>query len=229
MKGYGQYCPIAKGAEVLAERWTPLVVRNLSLGAETFSEILEGVPRMSRTLLAERLRTLERQGVVSRRPAASGRGGRYNLTPAGRELADVILALGTWSARWLDITAADRDPFIVLWAWKQYLERERLPRDRVVVRFVLTDRPRERFWLVLSRDEVALTVASPGRREDLVVTTDSETLLSVHMGRQELGEAERDGRWRIDGAPELVSAFPSWGGLSHFAGIAPGRASQSWI
>ncbi|SRR5258708_5897034 len=224
MKGYGQHCPIAKGAEVLAERWTPLVVRNLYLGAETFSQILEGVPRMSRTLLADRLRALERQGVVTRRPA-SGRAGRYRLTAAGRELADVILALGTWGARWLDLTVADRDPFIVLWAWKQYLERERLPRQRVVVRFVITDRPEDRFWLVLSRDDVALSVRPPGPSDDLVVTTDNDTLIRVHMGRLDLHEAERGGRWRTEGAPELVSAFPSWGGLSHFAGVRPERAS----
>src|SRR2546423_7628403 len=84
MKGYGQFCPIARAAEVFAERWTPLVVRNLYLGADSFSEILAGVPRMSRTLLATRLRELERQGIVSREPAPSGRGGRYRLTDAGQ-------------------------------------------------------------------------------------------------------------------------------------------------
>jgi hypothetical protein len=178
---------------------------------------------MSRTLLAERLRTLERQGVISRRPGASGRGGRYQLTDAGRELAEVCLALGTWGARWIDISAADRDPFIILWAWKQYLERDRLPSRRIVVRFVLTDRPHDRFWFVLSRDEVALCVKPPGPEDDLVVTTDNDTLLGVHLGRLEMGEAERAGRWHTEGAPELVSAFPSWGGLSMFAGV--GRAS----
>jgi DNA-binding HxlR family transcriptional regulator len=225
MKGYGQYCPIAKGAEVLAERWTPLVVRNLYLGAETFSEILEGVPRMSRTLLAERLRALQRQGVVTRPPGGSARGGRYQLTEAGRELADVCLALGTWGARWLDLTAADNDPFIVLWAWKQYVERDRLPGRRVIVRFVLTDRPDDHFWLLLSRDEVVLSVRPPRLAADLVVTTDNDTLLSVHMGRLNLRDAERLGRWRTEGSAELVSAFPSWGGLSHFAGVASEHAS----
>jgi DNA-binding HxlR family transcriptional regulator len=222
MKGYGQYCPIAKGAEVLAERWTPLVVRNLYLGAETFSEILEGVPRMSRTLLAERLRTLERLGIVAHRTNPSGRGGRYHLTLAGQELADVCLALGSWGARWLDVTAAtDRDPFIVLWAWKRYVQRDRLPRRRVVVRFELSDRPRERLWLLLSRDEVELRARPPGLDEDLRVTTDSETLIRVHMGRLDLREAERGGRWRLDGPADLVRAFPTWGGLSYFASVAP--------
>jgi DNA-binding HxlR family transcriptional regulator len=224
MKGYGQYCPIAKAAEVFAERWTPLVVRNLYLGAETFSEILEGVPRMSRTLLADRLRTLQRQGVVSHRRSPSGRGGRYVLTPAGRELADVCLALGTWGARWLEVTPVDRDPFIVLWAWKRFVAMDRLPPQRVVVRIALTDRPRDRFWLLLSREAVELCVRPPGLDEDLVVTTDTETLVRVHMGRLALREAERTGCWRIEGPPDLVRAFPSWGGLSHFSDVEPARA-----
>jgi len=224
MKGYGQYCPIAKAAEVFAERWTPLVVRNLYLGAETFSEILEGVPRMSRTLLADRLRTLERQGIVTHQRSASGRGGRYHLTPAGRELADVCLALGEWGARWLEVTPVDHDPFVVLWAWKRLVAVDRLPAHRVVVRFALTDRPRDRFWLLLARDGVELCVRPPGLDEDLVVTTDTETLVRVHMGRLELREAERRELWRTEGTPELVRAFPTWGGLSEFAGIAPARA-----
>ncbi len=226
MKGYGQACPIAKGAEVLAERWTPLVVRNLYLGAETFSEILEGVPRMSRTLLAERLRTLERSGILHRRPAESGKGGRYALTDAGRELADVCLALGAWSARWLDITGGDSDPFGVLWTWKHYVQRDRLPQRRVVVRFVLTDRPRDQFWLLLGADEVELRVKPhPTLADDLVVTTDSDTLTRVHMGRLDLDEAQRGERWRTEGSPELVRAFPSWGGLNPFADVVPAHAT----
>ncbi len=225
MKGYGQFCPIARAAEVFAERWTPLIIRNLSLGADTFSEILAGVPRMSRTLLAQRLRTLERRGVVSRRPGASGRGTRYGLTEAGRELADVCLALGTWGARWLDVTAEDSDPFVVLWAWKHYVRHDRLPARRVVVRFALTDRPRERFWLLLSRAEVELRTRPPGLDEDVVVTTDSETLVQVHMGRLELREAERRGLWLTEGSPDLTRAFPSWGGISSYANVPPARAS----
>jgi DNA-binding HxlR family transcriptional regulator len=225
MKGYGQFCPIAKAAEVFAERWTPLVVRNIHLGAETFSDILAGVPRMSRTLLAERLRTLQRQGVVSRQVAPSGRGGRYHLTASGRELAEVCLALGTWGARWLPVSADDSDPFIVLWAWKQYVRYDRLPPERVVVRFALTDRPRDRFWLLLSRDQVELRIKPPRLPEDVVVTTDSETLVQVHMGRLDMQEAERRGVWRTEGPPELTSAFPTWGGLSYYADVAPARAS----
>ena len=223
MKGYGQYCPIAKAAEVFAERWTPLVIRNLYLGAETFSEILEGVPRMSRTLPADRLRALERQGVGTRQPIPP-RGSRYRLTQAGHELADVCLALGAWGARWMEVAPVELDPGLILWAWKRLISADRLPARRVVVRFGLTDRPRDRFWLLLARDDVELCVRPPGLDEDLVVSTDAATLLAVHMGRLALSDAERQGRWRMEGPPDLMRAFPTWGGLSPFADVEPARA-----
>lgn len=225
MKGYAQFCPIAKAAEVFAERWTPLVIRNLLLGADTFSEILAGVPRMSRTLLAERLRTLERNGILSRSPAPTGRGSRYHLTEAGRELADVCIALGSWGARWLPVTAADSDPYVVLWAWQRFMDRERLPDQRVVVRFTLTDHPDERFWLHLDREGAELSIKAPSVPEDVIVTTDSETLVRVHMGRLELAEAQRLGLWRTEGEPDLAVAFPTWGGISPYKNVEPARAS----
>jgi DNA-binding HxlR family transcriptional regulator len=224
-RGYGQYCPIAKGAEVFAERWTPLIVRNVHLGCHTFSDIHEGVPRMSTTLLSSRLRTLERAGVIDRRPSHSGHGSRYYLTPAGHELADVAHTLGTWAARWLELAPADYDPYIVLWGWKKLIDPGRLPPRRVVVRFELSDRPREHYWLLVQRPEAELCVKNPGLDEDLTVTTDSRVLAEVHRGRLALREAVRTGQLRIEGSAELVRAFPNWGGLSVFAGVARARTA----
>lgn len=219
MSGYGQYCPVAKGAEIFAERWTPLVIRNLYIECHSFSEILEGVPHMSRTLLAGRLRSLERDGIIERRPNPAGRGSHYYLTAAGQELAKVCLDLGTWAARWLDVTPRDMDPYVVLWAWKKFVNLARLPHRKIVIRFELTDRPNEKFWLVLSRREAEICIKFPGFEEDLVVRTDCETLTLVHMGRLSLGEATRLGHWQMDGLPSLVRAFPSWGGLSYFSKV----------
>jgi len=89
---YGQYCPIALGAEVLAERWTPIILRNLLVGCERFGEILDGAPGLSRSVLVQRLRGLERDGVGAR--TGSGATTWYRLTEAGYELADVVMALG---------------------------------------------------------------------------------------------------------------------------------------
>lgn len=225
MKTYGQYCPIARGAEVFAERWTPLIVRNLHLGAETFSEIQQGIPHISKTLLSSRLRALERQGVLERRPGPGGRGSRYGLTPAGEELADVTWALGNWGARWLEVSPEHSDPLVVLWAWKNEIRRERLPDRRIVIRFDLRDRPKERYWLLFDDGRAEVCVKPPGGDDDLVVTTDAVTLMLVHMGRLSIAQATDDGLWEMAGSATIARRFPTWGGLSRFASVEPARAS----
>lgn len=222
-KSYGQYCPVSKGSEVFAERWTPLVVRNLFVGCHSFSEILEGIPRMPRSLLTKRLVSLEHDGIVERRPNPRGRGSLYFLTPAGDELTHVCIELGNWAARWLTLRPEDLDPRVVLWGWKKFVRIEALPSRRVVVRFDLSDRPRERFWLLLHRPEPEVCTHHPGFEEDIVIATDCETLALVHMGRVSIAEATRAGRWRMDGPRDLVRAFPTWGGLSYFSNIRPAR------
>jgi DNA-binding HxlR family transcriptional regulator len=224
-RGYGEYCPIAKASEVLGERWTPLILRNIHLRCHTFSDIQKGCPRMSATLLSQRLRSLERDRVIERVPAPGGRGSRYYLTPAGQELVDVILMMGTWGARWLDLGPRDYEPGVVLWGWAKFIDRDKLPPRRVVVRFDLTDRPREHFWMLVDRPESEVCAKHPGLDEDLVVTTDSVTLTEVHRGRIAFGVAISSGRMRIDGPSALARAFPTWGGLSYYAEVTPARSA----
>ena len=227
-KGYGQYCPIAKGAEIFAERWTPLIIRNLHVGAHTFGEIAAGCPGMSTTLLVQRLHGLERAGVIERRPNVGARGSLYYLTPAGQELVDVTLQLGNWGARWLELAPQDYDPFVVLWAWKMHVVLERLPQPRIVIGFDLRDRPKEKFWLLLQQPEPELCIKHPGYDEDIVITTDARTLTLIHLGRLSLADAERAGAWRVDGDPALVRGLPTWGGFySRFAGVRPVRAATA--
>lgn len=224
-RGYGEYCPIAKATEVIGERWTPLILRNIHLRCHTFSEIQRGCPRMSSTLLGQRLRSLERDGVIERVPSPSGRGSRYYLTAAGQELVDVVLQMGTWGARWLDLGPRDYEPVAVLWGWAKFIDRDKAPPTRVVVRFDLKDRPRDRFWMLIDRPESEVCVKHPGLDEDLVVTTDCITLTDVHRGRIAFTAAISSGRMRIDGPPALVRAFPSWGGLSYYSGVRPARSA----
>ena len=118
---------------VLAERWTPIILRNLLLGSTSFSEIAAGAPGISRTLLTIRLRELERVGVVQTTPSPSGRGGRYRLTEAGRDLGDVMKAFGSWGERWMELAPEHLDPGVVLHWWVSWhLARERLPERRVI-------------------------------------------------------------------------------------------------
>ena len=193
MRTYGQYCPIARGAEIFAERWTPLIIRNLHLGCETFSEILEGAPGLSHTLLAQRLKQLERLGIVESAPKAHGRGHRYQLTTSGHDLFKVCESLGEWGARWLEIAPENLDPFVALWSMCNALRRDRLPDRRVVIRFDFTGfRAHERYWLLIEHGEAEICKTYPGLDEDLYITAEAEAFVKWHAGQLSWAEATRD-------------------------------------
>src|SRR5262245_11325453 len=193
VRTYGQYCPIARGAEIFAERWTPLIIRNLYLGCGGFSEILEGAPGLSRTLLSLRLQQLERLGVVESAPKPHGRGHHYQLTSAGHELFKVCQALGEWVARWLEIAPENLDPFVALWSMCKALRRDRLPDRRVVIRFDFTGRRRERYWLLVDLGEPEICKTYPGP-EDLYIEAEAEAFVKWHAGQLTWAQATRDGR-----------------------------------
>jgi DNA-binding HxlR family transcriptional regulator len=222
VRTYGQYCPIARGAEIFAERWTPLIVRNLHLGCGSFSEILEGAPGLSRTLLSERLKQLERRGIVESAPKPGGRGRRYELTSSGHDLFAVCQSLGEWGARWLEIAPEHLDPFVALWSMCNALLQERLPDRRVVIRFDFTGcRRRERYWLLIERGETEICKTAPGFDEDLYVTADAEAFVKWHAGQLSWAQAIREDRIQLEGPPSLIRAFPTWNGRSMFAHIKP--------
>jgi DNA-binding HxlR family transcriptional regulator len=222
MRTYGQYCPIARGAEIFAERWTPLIIRNLHLGCGNFSEILEGAPGLSRTLLSERLRQLERRGVVASAPKSNGRGHCYQLTSAGHELFAVCQSLGVWGARWLELAPENLDPYVALWSMCRALRRERLPDRRIVIRFDFTGRPRpERYWLLIELGDTEICKTCPGRDEDLFITAEAEAFVKWHAGHLSWAQATREGRIRLHGPVSLVRAFPTWNARSMFANITP--------
>jgi len=220
MTTYGQYCPIARGSEIFAERWTPLIVRNLILGCHSFNEIHDGLPGMSRTLLTQRLRALQRAGVVEFRPNPRGRGSLYFLTPAGQDLHDVVFALGTWGARWLELTPPYHDAGVALWSMCRLIDRERLPERPVVIRFEIPDFAKKRLWVLVQRPEPEVCIKPPSSAEDLVFTASSEWLVKWHAGHIQLRDARRQGLITVDGPPALVRDMESWGGLSSFAHVA---------
>ena len=213
MRTYAQYCPIARASELLAERWTPIIVRNLFAGCTTYGEIAAGAPGVPRSLLTQRLRQLRAAGVVEMRPKKSGRGMAYHLTEAGRDLWRVLEPLGAWGEQWLELRDEHTNPRFLLWSWcTAYLARERLPEQRVVVRFEFTDQPvnERRAWLVIDRQNAEVCDKPPGFDEDLVVQTDAWTLVRWHLGQLEWSDAVRDGSIRVTGPRQLARALPTW-------------------
>jgi DNA-binding HxlR family transcriptional regulator len=222
VRTYGQYCPIARGAEIFAERWTPLIIRNLYLGCGSFSEILEGAPGLSRTLLSQRLKRLELLGIIDSAPKPDGRGSHYELTPSGHDLFKVCASLGEWGAAWLEIAPQHLDPFVALWSMCNALRRERLPDRRVVIRFDFTSRQHhERLWLLIEHGDTEICKEYPGLEEDLYVTADAEAFVKWHAGQLTWAQAIREERIQLDGPPSLVRAFPTWNARSMFAHIRP--------
>jgi DNA-binding HxlR family transcriptional regulator len=213
MRTYGQFCPIARGSEILAERWTPIILRNILLGCRTFNEIAAGAPGLSRALLTRRLRELEHAGVIQIRPKSAGHGSLYEPTAAGRDLLPVLLALGGWAERWTQLTTRHADPEVVLWSWcQEFLRRDLLPDRRVVVRFDFVVGGRTtRGWLLIEGREGELCRVDPGFGDDLVVTiTDPLTFTHWHLGRLDWAAALRSGGIQVSGPPALGRALPTW-------------------
>ncbi len=221
MRTYGQFCPVARTAELFAERWTPVIVRNLLTGCRTFTELRQGAPGIPPALLTQRLRALERCGVVRRDPQPTGRGSLYALTDKGQELRAVCEAMGQWGARWLEIEPHHLDAAYVLWATARLVDVDALPDAPVAVRFELRDRPGESFWLLLRRPAPELCTSGAGHVEDLVVRTDSACLVDVHLRRTTVEDAERAGRLVADGPPGLARSVLSWIRPSPYADVAP--------
>ncbi len=227
MRGYGDYCPIAKAAEVLSTRWTPIIVRNLILGCRTFNEIREGTHGIPRSILSERLRLLERYGIVHRLPRPAGRGWTYALTEAGLELRPVMDAMGHWGARWIEAAPEDADPYLALWSMCRAIDAERIPR-RIVMRFDFRDEPDRPFWVLVQRPRPEVCVKHPGLEVELVVTTETRWLAGWQMGRMGLGQAMRERLIVFDGPPTLVLAFSRWGGVSPFAATPPAGGTAAY-
>jgi DNA-binding HxlR family transcriptional regulator len=214
---YQQICPVSLASEVIAERWTPLILREIVLfGNHHFSEIQRGVGRISQSLLAQRLRTLEEAGVIERRPNRAGRGWEYYPTAAGRELETVLNELGIWAQHWIELRREDCDPAYLMLTVQSLLDHDRLPERRLTVRFEFTQHPKI-YWLVLDGGDPELCYNDPGREVDLVIKVDERAFGQVLLGRARFADAVARGDIQLDGPADLVRGFPRWLGPSRFA------------
>jgi len=227
MTNYQEYCPIAVGVEILGDRWTPLIIRELMIGSSGFNEIHRGIPRVSRTLLAQRLRMLERRGLVDRRIGGRGRQGSYALTPSGQALTPVVWAIGHWAAEWTfgDPTEEQCDGLSLLWRLHQKGVPGRLPTTRTVVHVVLTGVGGAEGWLDIDHSAITVCKDDQGHNVDLALEADTAQMHRWLIGLTPFGELVKQGHARVIGPSRLARAFPTWFDVSVFT---PGlrRAKQ---
>lgn len=219
--GYKQFCPLAMAAEILCTRWTMVLMRELIAGSTRFNDLRRGVPKMSPTLLSQRLKDLEEAGIVERKPVPSERGVfEYSLTEAGRDLREVVIAMGMWGQKWVEssLSLKNLDPSLLMWDMRRNLNPDPLPDKRTVIQFLYHDLPSTKrdWWLVIEPEgEVDLYWADPGFEVDLYVSTDLRTMTAIWMGVTDV-ETERD-KFEFTGPREISSTIQTWLGLSPFA------------
>lgn len=223
MRSYGQFCPVAIASQVLGERWTIIVLRELISGSTRFNDLRRGVPLMSPSLLSKRLKTLERAGIVERHEVDGNV--EYLLTDAGEDLRAVVESIGVWGQRWArgQIDDDHLDAGLLMWDIHRNVIDENLPSERVVVHFHLkgsTD-GKQRFWLVLEPDDVDICLVDPGYEVDLHVECHVRTMIRYWMGDAAFGDLLRDGDLRVEGPQRLVRQFPRWFRRSLFADVDP--------
>jgi DNA-binding HxlR family transcriptional regulator len=227
MKGYGQFCPIAKAAEVFCQRWTPLILRDLAGGASRFSQLQRGVPLASPTLLSRRLKELEAEGIVERRRSHAAGAWTYHLTPAGKEFVPIVMALGTWGQRWSrrELAPDEVNLDLFLWAMENTVDPMAFGKRRTVIELVLDDQPahKSRWWFINENGACELCVREPGFEIDLYVMSNLPDMIRIWRGDLSLRAVISAGRLETHGRAKLVKAFPDWLSVSTLAHVAPAR------
>jgi DNA-binding HxlR family transcriptional regulator len=220
MKGYSQFCPVAKGAEIFNERWTPLIIREMMCGSKRFNELKHGNPLMSPSLLSQRLKFLEEAGVVEKRQGKSETA-EYFLTQAGKDLGEVVVRLGLWGQKWARsrLTKDDYDPQLLMWDIRRRIDVSEFPQRRVVISFMFQDMPSRRrsYWLIVDHGEVDLCVKYPGFDVDLAFITTSKVMADIWMGYSTIKREIRNKKLALNGTRSLKTSCGDWLNFSVFS------------
>jgi DNA-binding HxlR family transcriptional regulator len=220
---YGQFCPVSMAAEIVCNRWTALILRELLAGSTRFNDLRRGVPRMSPTLLSKRLKELEDAGVIVAEPTPHHGVMDYRLTQAGEELRGVIDSLGFWGQRWIEssLSLQKLDPGLLLWDVRRNVRVQALPRRRCTIKFIFPELAADRrsWWLVVDGDKVDLCLTDPGHDVDLYVRGPLREMTAIWMGMARLDREIAAGKVQIDGDKAIANSIHAWLGLSSFAKI----------
>ncbi|MBZ0218597.1 MAG: helix-turn-helix transcriptional regulator [Fimbriimonadaceae bacterium] len=222
----GSLCPALGSAEILGDKWTLLILRELFLGTTRFNDFQRALPRMSPTILSKRLKLLEANDVLVRKTSAGSRMAAYRLTRSGRELGPIIEYMAIWGLRWRRrrIGEEDYDTSGFMWDFHRTLNTEALPDGETVFYVKYTDRDTYfRWWLIANGNVVDLCLEDPGREVDLYLTTSLDCLIAVWMGDTSVKDAVAANTVLIEGAPHLVRTASSWFPRSHLADVRPAK------
>ena len=225
MTGYGQFCPVAKATEVIGEKWTLLVLRELFLGTTRFNDFQRSLSRMSPTLLAKRLRRLEDCGIVIRKKLSGRRGFEYRLTAAGRELSPLMEVLAVWGMRWArgQLTDDELDVEFLMRDLQRRLQTEYLPDGQTVICFMFGELTKyETWWLLVDGDVVDLCTEDPGKEVDLYINASVRTIVEVWEGDLDMRAALREERIKAHGSRHLIKTMPDWFGICLYEDIQRG-------
>ncbi|UCH90677.1 MAG: helix-turn-helix transcriptional regulator [Nitrospirota bacterium] len=229
MLEYGQFCPVSKATEILGEKWTLLIIRELLLGATRFNQIQRGMSKISPTILNKRLNTLRKQGLIVQKRIPEQRGYEYQLTEAGRELYPIVLKTAEWGMRWArgQMTDKELDVQLLMSDIQRRINPDKLPGGQTVLRFLFTDLQHyNEWWIKIQNKEVDLCTENPGNEVDVYFTCDLRTMTEVWMGDISINQAQSDDRLKIVGSSVYLKNIQSWLGLYLLAEIRPRMVKQ---
>jgi DNA-binding HxlR family transcriptional regulator len=222
MNGYNTYCPVAKAAEILTERWTLLMVRDLLLGARHFNDCRRSIPLITPAMLSKRLKTLQEVGIITREVSDKAGRSEYRLTEAGRELKPFVEAAGAWGQRWArsKLAQGELHPSTLMWDIHRFLKIDNFPARRTVLNVEFTDlKSMRHWWLVVEGGEVDVCLDDPGYNVDVWISCTLLTLTQVFMGDLSIGSAQMNGKLRLNGNRQLTKTMPRWLGLMPFSDV----------
>lgn len=225
MTSYGQFCPVAKASELLAERWTLLILRELLLGSHRFGELQRALSRISPSLLTKRLKQLESAGIVIRKAQVGRKGLDYFLTPAGKELAPIVEHLAIWGMRWArgQLSDDELDVEFLMWDIQRRLDTDMLPDGETVFCFIFDDLVSfKNWWLIVSNREVDVCTENPGKDVDLYINTTLRNLVEIWEGDIEIKAAQQQKLIKTQGNKRLANTMSDWLGICLYADIRPG-------
>ena len=222
MTEYGQFCPVAKATEIVGEKWTLLILRELLMGTHRFNDFQRSMSRISPTVLTKRLKLLEDKGIVTRKRISGQKGHEYRLTPMGRELEPLVEQLAVWGQRWArgQMSDDELDVELLMWDIQRRIDTQSLPDGETVLAFMFSDLDKHKnWWLVIDGVDIDLCTEDPGKDVDLYVASDLRTMIEVWQGDTGLNEALRDERIMTTGTTRLRRTLPDWFALCSYAGV----------